>query len=319
MSTEASAAAVPRPEFLALGAFYKGELEPWLQQHEGRRLRARRLRWLIIGGGWAALLAWLYYLLAVAGDADDFWFWLIFFLAIGIAFAGNIPLMSLQADVKKFVMNALAGFFKFTYEAKPSFDGVDLFRDLDLLPYHTSASFEDGLAGEIKGVPFRMVEAKLTERRGTGKNAKTVTVFRGLLLRLPCQVTGPLAVWRREDAPHTLNEEWRECKVDDPFFDQTYIVHAANPELAHQQLDPEARRIFTALDTRDDIDNVRFGMTANNLLVVVERGADSFEAGKMNRPLADPDRIQSMVDLFAVPFDAVDAFKLQPAAMPATA
>jgi uncharacterized protein DUF3137 len=312
MTTESGAA--PRPEFLPLGAFYKAELEPWLEQHEGRRLRARRLRWLIIGGGWAALAAWLYYLLAVAEDADDFWFWLIFFLAIGIAFAGNIPLMSLQADVKKFVMNALAGFFKFSYEAKPGFDGIDLFRDLDLLPYHSSASYEDGLAGEIKGVPFRMVEAKLTERRGTGKNAKTVTVFHGLLLRLPCQVTGPLAVWRRESAPHSLNDEWRECKLGDPFFDQTYIVQAANPELAHRQLDPEARRIFTALDARDDVDNVRFGMAANNLLLVVERSADSFEAGKMNRPLADPDRIQEMVDLFAIPFDAVDAFKLQPAA-----
>ena len=45
-------------------------------------------------------------------------------------------------------------------------------------------------------------------------------------------------------------------------------------------------------------------------------GADSFEAGKMNRPLADPGRIQAMVDLFAFPFDAVDAFKLQLAAAP---
>ena len=111
---------------------------------------------------------------------------------------GNVPLWNLQSDVKKFVMNELAGFFKFTYEAKPSFDGVDLFRDLDLLPYHTRASFEDGLKGEIKGVPFQMVEAHLTERRGTGKDAKTVTVFRGLLLSLPCRFTGPLAVWRRE-------------------------------------------------------------------------------------------------------------------------
>jgi hypothetical protein len=39
----------------------------------------------------------------------------------------------------------------------------------------------------------------------------------------------------------------------------------------------------------------------------------------MNRPLADPDRIQAMVDLFAFPFDAVDAFKLQPAGSAAVA
>jgi hypothetical protein len=34
----------------------------------------------------------------------------------------------------------------------------------------------------------------------------------------------------------------------------------------------------------------------------------------MNRPLADPNRIQAMVELFALPFDAVNRFKLQPSA-----
>ena len=315
MTTEATADTPPRPEFLALGGFYKSELEPWLESQEGRRRKARRLRWLIIGGGLALLAVCFYYV--VAGEWDDFWIFAVFFGAIAVVVVGNVPLWNLKSDVKKFVMNELAGFFKFTYEAKPSFDGVDLFRDLDLLPYHTSATFEDGLKGEIKGVPFQMVEAHLRERRGTGKSAKIVTVFRGLLLSLPCRFTGPLAVWRRENSPRTSNEEWRETPLGDPIFDGAYVVHAANAGAAHERLDAEARRVFTALDRRDDVDNVRLGLTEGRLLLVVERSADSFEAGKMNRPLADPDRIQAMVDLFAFPFDAVDAFKLQPGA-PAT-
>ena len=58
------------------------------------------------------------------------------------------------------------------------------------LPDHSSASFEDGLSGEIKGVPFQMTEAHLTKRTGTGKSKKTVTVFRGLLLSFPVRTPG---------------------------------------------------------------------------------------------------------------------------------
>jgi len=308
--TDTTTAAAPRPEFLGLGSFYKGTLEPWLQDHEGRRGRARRLRWLIFGTAYPALAAWLYY--EIVADGDGFWFFLIFFLALGTIALGNAALWRLQADVKSFVMESLAGYFKFTYAANPGFDGIDRFRDLDLVPYHTRASFEDGLTGEIKGVPFQMVEAKLTERRGTGKDAKTVTVFRGLLLSLPCDVTGPLAVWRRKKAERSFNDEWREVTLGDPLFDGAYLVHAPSPDVARRQLDAEARRVFMALDQRDDVDNVRLGMSERTLMIVVERGTNSFEAGKMNRPLADPGRIQDMVDLFAIPFDAIDGFRLQP-------
>ena len=55
---DAAADAPPRPEFLALGGFYKSELEPWLAAHEGRRQKARLLRLVIIGGGLAALAVW---------------------------------------------------------------------------------------------------------------------------------------------------------------------------------------------------------------------------------------------------------------------
>jgi hypothetical protein len=87
-------------------------------------------------------------------------------------------------------------------------------------------------------------------------------------------------------------------------------VHSDSAETARRLLDRETRRAFTALDGREDVDEVRLGITHDRLLL----GTDSFEAGKMNRALADPNRVQEMVELFALPFDAVDGFKLQPPA-----
>src|SRR5262245_7420907 len=146
---EATDAAPPRPEFLALGGFYKTELEPWLAAHEGRRQRARFLRWVIIGGGFAAVAVWLYVVLT--GDWSEFWFFVIFFLGMVTIVVGNIPIWRLQADVKKFVMAKLADFFRFACAAKPDFADAGLCNDLGLLPIHDTRNFEDGLEGEIKG------------------------------------------------------------------------------------------------------------------------------------------------------------------------
>jgi len=309
---DATADAPPRPEFLALGGFYKSELEPWLVAHEGRRQKARLLRLVIIGGGLAALAAW--FVIVLIGDWSEFWFFAIFVLAIIVVAIGNAPIAKLQSDVKAFVMEKLAGFFGFTYAAKPDFPDAPYFTDLRLLPIHDKRSFEDGLEGEIKGVPFRMVDAHLTQRRKSGKSHKDVTVFRGLLLCLPRAPTGEaaVAVWRHEVGQSVTGKGWGEVSVGDSAFDGAYIVHSDSADTARRLLDGETRRAFAALDAREDMDEVRLGITHDRLLLVFNTGTDSFEAGKMNRALADPNRVQTMVELFALPFDAVDRFKLQP-------
>jgi hypothetical protein len=314
VTTDADTDAPPRPEFLALGAFYKQELEPWLASQEGRRQKARLLRWLIIGGGLVPLAVLL--VAVLTGDWSEFWFFVIIVLGIVVIAVGNVPISKLQADVKAFVMEKLAGFFNFTYTAKPDFADAGHFIDLHMLPLHDKRNFEDGIDGEIKGVPFRMVEAHLTQRRKSGKSHKDVTVFRGLLLSLPHAPTGDDAacVWRRDAGQWTTGEGWGEVAVGDSAFDGTYIVHSDSQETARRLLDADTRRAFAALDDRPDVDEVRLGIIDDRLLLTFDLGTNSFEAGKMNRPLADPNRIQSMVELFALPFDAIDAFKLAAAA-----
>lgn len=319
MTTDAESAAPPRPEFLALGGLYKQEIEPWLLSQEGRRRRARLLRWLIIGGGFALLALWLYRTIASGGS--DFWFFVMFILAIAVVVLGNVPLAMLESDVKAFVMEKLAGFFDFTYEAAPDFADFGLFTDLSLLPYHHNKKFEDGLRGEIKGVPFRMVEAHLTERRKSGKNSRNVTVFRGLLLSLPHAATGDalVSVWRRDGGQRMQDAGWQDVALGDLDFDRDYIVHTNDAAAARHLLDRETRRAFAALDRREDVEEVRLGLADGRLLLAAGLGTDSFESGKMNRPLADPSRVQAMVELFAIPFDAVDGFRLPPSVSAAPA
>ena len=303
---------VPRPEFLKLGELYKAELEPWLQSQEGRRRQARLLRWLIIGGGFALLAPLCFYVLST--EIGGFAFILLIISGVIIIAVGNLPVSRLTADVKAFVMEKLAGHFGFAYTAAPDLPDMPYFTDLQMLPSHDKRKFEDGIDGTIKGVPFRMAEVHLTQRRKSGKNHKDVTVFRGLLLCLPHAPTGEdaVAVWRREEGQWATGDGWGEVSVGDADFDGPFIVHSDSKETARRLLDPDTRRAFAKLDDHPDIPEARLGITHGRLLLAFEMGSDSFEAGKMNRPLADPTRIQQMVELFAIPFDVIDDFKLAP-------
>ncbi len=318
--TSADIATPPRPEFLKLGELYAQEIGPWLESQEGRRRKARLLRWIIIGGGFAGLALFLY--LVATRDWGEGWFVAAFFAAFAIIVAGNVPLMKLAADVKKEVMGKLAAHFGLTYDPKPASSDLPMFDELGLMPARSSASFEDGLSGEIKGVPFRMTEAHLTKRTGTGKNRKTVTVFRGLLLSFPSgQPAGKRAALCSRDAEAQLDDDALPAAgVGDPAFDAAFEVRASDRECAGRLFDSRARQAMQKLAARNDVDGLRLGYIEGDLIIAITRGSDSFEVTKLGQRLADPGRVQAMVEQFAILFDVVDEFGLQrPAAREAKA
>lgn len=312
--TSPDIAAPPRPEFLKLGELYAQEIGPWLESQEGRRRKAQLLRLIIMGGGFAGLALFVY--LVAIRDWGEGWFVAAFFAAFAIFIAGNVPLMRLAADVKNEIMAKLAAHFGFTYEPKPASSDIGLFNDLGLLPYHNSASFEDGLSGEIKGVPFTMAEAHLTKRTGSGKKRKTVTVFRGLLLSFPSgRPAGERAALCSMDAEIELNEdELPAAGLGDPGFDAAFEVRAADRETARRLFDSRARQAVQKLAARDDGGDLCVGFTDGDLIIAIARGDNSFEVTKLGQRLADPGRVQAMVEQFAILFDVVDEFGLQPPA-----
>jgi len=312
--TSTETAAPPRAEFLKLGELYAEEIGPWLESQESRRLKARRLRWLIIGGGFAALALFVY--LVATRDWGDGWFVAALIAAILIVVVGNIPLMKLAADVKQEVMTKLAGHFGFTYNPSPSDSDIHLFDELGLLPYRTGTSFEDALSGEIKGVPFQMTEAHLTKKVKSGKNRKTVTLFRGLLLSFSSgRADGERIALASVDAEAQLDDdEFPVADVGDPAFDTAFEVRAADRESARRLLDSRMRRAVQKLAGRDDVEDLRLGCIDGDLIIAINRKSNSFELTNLGQRLADPGRVQGMVEQFAILFDVVDEFGLQPPA-----
>ena len=312
--TSSDIATPPRPEFLKLGELYAQEIGPWLESQEGRRRKAQLLRLIIIGGGFAGLALFVY--LVATRDWGGGWFVAAFFAAFAIVVAGNVPLMNLAADVKNEVMGKLAAHFGFTYVRKPASSDLPQFDDLGLMPTHSKASFEDGLSGEIKGVPFQMTEAHLTKRTGTGKNKKTLTVFRGLLLSFTSgRPADERAALCSRDAEAQLDADTLSAiDVGDPGFDAAFKVHASDRGTARRLFDLRARQAVQKLAARSDVENLRGGFIEGDLIIAIARGSDSFEVTGLGQRLADPGRVQAMVEQFAILFDVVDEFGLQPPA-----
>jgi hypothetical protein len=215
-------------------------------------------------------------------------------------------------------MGRLAGHFGFTYEPKPADSDIQLFNGLGLLPYHRNASFEDALSGEIKGVPFRMTEAHLTKSSGSGKSKKTVTVFRGLLLSLPSGQSGETraALCSMDAEAQLSSDEFPAAGSGDPGFDAAFDVRGPDREAIRRLFDSRARQALQKMAAREDVEDLRLGFTDGDLLIAVNRKSDSFEVTNLGRQLADPGRVQTMVEQFAILFDVVDEFGLQPPAAP---
>ena len=74
---------------------------------------------------------------------------------------------------------------RITATAKTSVAEPRLFdqaRAFDLLPRFDSSKCEDQWSGDVGGQPFWLHELKLTQKRNSGNNRRTITVFAGSLI-----------------------------------------------------------------------------------------------------------------------------------------
>lgn len=109
--------------------------------------------------------------------------WLCGLAAFGAYAWAEIPKKRAVKVVKVGINDAIAQALQLEYshdcEGERAFELVKFCK---LVPKHDRASFEDRWSGHFGDVQFALHEAKLEERRGSGKNRRWVTVFRGVIM-----------------------------------------------------------------------------------------------------------------------------------------
>lgn len=108
------------------------------------------------------------------------------FIAAGLVAAwGYAPRAKAIKETKRGINRAIAESLGLTYEMEfePG-QGFELARRYALVPGYDRARFEDRWSGSLGARAFSLHEAHLEEQRGSGKNRRYVTVFRGAILTI---------------------------------------------------------------------------------------------------------------------------------------
>jgi hypothetical protein len=174
-------------------------------------------------------------------------------------------------------------------------------REERIFPEYHRVIAEDELAGVIRGCALRIVEFKLTVRRG--KHRREHTIFDGLAveIRLARNLAGTTAVLADGGAfgnfRNWLAESGRQrVRLEDPRFERVYQVWGSDQVAARALLTPAFMERLLALGDRPGFGRPLALARDNQLTVVIpKRGKiNYFEPPSVFRPAAGRDTVMRL-------------------------
>lgn len=273
----------------------QGELGEWLAQQQSMREEAKAKafnRWFYGGIALLPLLAFLWFFPMSLGDFKIF----LTVIAVGALSAwGYAPINKAKRTIKIGINSAIAQSLGISYEhdVEPGAEW-DAARCYHLVPSCDRSSFEDRWFGNLEGHAFDLYEAHLEERRGSGKNRRWVTVFRGAVIAMGfgrnfhsttlLQRKGKHKKWFGFGgrADHVTFDGHRLDYVDQvhPAFEDVFEVYSDDQVEARVLIHPSYVEHLLALESAFDGDAVRALFSRGEVTIVVESG-NLFESGSM--------------------------------------
>ena len=265
---------------------------------EGQRIAAvaaRGKRRLMVGAAGAGL-ALVLLLAAVLGSAGGVPFPVVLFAIGGLLIGGYVwqdaPIRRYARLVKSTAFEAALASLGPGWRFAPAggFSMDDLKRSR-ILPGYDSAKQEDYMSGAYRGLPVEIGELTLTERRGTGKNRRTVTTFDGLVVRigLPRTHEAHTIVLRRMGHPG-LFTSFERVRLEDPEFEGVFNAYSTDQIAARtllttsfmerlRLLSDDMRRLGRRSDGR-----LTAAAVGDQLLILVPCTTNLFEVRGADRP-----------------------------------
>ncbi|MEM8617392.1 MAG: DUF3137 domain-containing protein [Pseudomonadota bacterium] len=263
-----------------------------------------------------------------------------------------MPLMAMKSETKQMVVGAAAEAFGFSYDTlHPDMKGVsdwrsagawikaqgeaaqqktaavklfgggedetptpafEVLKTANLLPSYDKRKFEDLIQGERAGAKFSLVECKLTEEQGSGKNRRTVTTFQGLLFHIayPQRFLGRTIVARRGWSKgwfSKTNKDLERVELTSTELERAFNVFSNDQVEARFLLTPDRMERLIALERHFKGGKLRFIFEGDHLTLALE-AKDQFEAGSIWQPLVNPERYTSALTEMGLVCDVIDGF-----------
>lgn len=285
-----------------------------LADYRGRMIKALPMMTAVI------LCAVMYFINKEGiSDADQFVFGLSFMALTLIYYWARMPVRKYRKEVKAKVFPYIFNFFgeTFKYQQTCPF-GIDTLEPSGLIPQYTEEYKEDYIRGKYKGVGLKLFEATLKKTTGSGKNRRTVTVFRGmfLLLDMNKKFKGKTVV--RRDAGRVIN--WLKSKftaknmqaitLEDPLFEDQFDVSATDQVEARYLLTTSFMDRLTKLSDLFDKSQIECSFYENKVLFKIPSSKNRFEVSSIYIPATFESDIHGILREMAVIFEMIELLKL---------
>lgn len=170
--------------------------------------------------------------------------WVVAIFGGGLYHWMTVPKRAYANLYKQSILPRIAAAYGLTYRMDGRIPDREL-KNGGIMPSYDDYHCEDCFAGSYKGADLRFAEIKLTEERGSGKNRRTVTVFKGLAVVITLsrvRFYGHTVVVK--NAPKMfewMREKFGDLKradLVDPVFEKSYSVFTDDQVEARYLLDP---------------------------------------------------------------------------------
>ncbi|MBY6014768.1 DUF3137 domain-containing protein [Qipengyuania gaetbuli] len=219
----------------------------------------------------------------------------VWVVAGGLAWAWTQkPKFDAKKQVKSGINEAIAKSLGLEYchdcEGSEAFEQTRAFR---MLPSHDRSSFEDMWSGHAGSHPFLLHEAHLEERRGSGKNQRWVTVFRGAILSIGFEerfhgttLLAPDGQFSKffGGAKDTIKVEGAildRAQMVSPEFEDRYDVYSTDQTEARWMMHPEYIERLLAMESAFGGRDSSVLFTGGTMVMAIN-GGDMFESGSLD-------------------------------------
>lgn len=177
-----------------------------------------------------------------------------------------------------------------------------------LVPRHDRASFEDRWSGHFGEIPFTLHEAKLEERRGSGKNRRWVTVFRGIIMSVGYKrrFHGTTILVRdnrhrsfwgsKKDFVTVEGQRLDYAEMTHPDFEDIFDIYTSDQVEARYLIDPLYVERLIALEKSYSGDDIATIFHEGQVVIALRTG-DMFESGSIEAS-EDRHKIAQTLDQF---------------------
>ncbi len=296
-----------------------GDLGTWLagQDQARKDAKSRAAKWWIAGAviGLPFLLG-----LTIEGFVGQ----VFALVGMGImaicAGKGAMIRQAVVTSLKTQMNTTLARTLGISYSAAASFgEEFELACRFDLLPSYTRKTCQDLWQGDLGGTRFNLYEATLIERRGSGKNARDVTVFSGVILKMHFArdfhgVT--LIEWQRMrlalfgDSQTKDGIRLERVKMVDPRFEKAFDVYGSDAVEARYLVHPAYCERLIALEDKFEGKKLKALFHKGDVIVTMESD-DLFESGSLD-PRRDRELLARTIEQFRAMAEMITSLNERP-------